>query len=79
MPYVDNPFTPDLGFRRAGCPCGQHESEFEHEKAVALEASRQARRRFIAQSFRNLFQRPEDHGDAIGNAVSVTVGRTYKA
>ena len=55
----DNPFAPDLGFQRRGCSCGQHESEFAHEKLTALDASRQARRRFIAEGFRSLF-RPAD-------------------
>ena len=64
MPFFDNPFTPDLGFRRGGCPCGEHESEFEHEKAIALEASRVARRRFVAESLRDLFRRREDGGSA---------------
>lgn len=54
----DNPFSPDLGFQRRGCSCGEHESEFAHEKLTALEASRQARRRFIAESFRSLFRAP---------------------
>src|SRR3982074_471814 len=36
MSTFDNPFDPDRRLRSAGCSCGQHLSEAEHQAAAQL-------------------------------------------
>ncbi len=63
-----NPFAPDLDPWKPGrCSGGYHESEAQHEKAVALAQSRQARRAFIAETCRNVL-RLTPKGDAADTA-----------
>ncbi|TDR94649.1 hypothetical protein [Enterovirga rhinocerotis] len=43
-------------WKPARCSCGDHESEAQHEKAVALAQSRRARRLLIKTTLRNLLR-----------------------